>query len=175
MDKLFLREIVPEDKEEILEFLKEFAENGSVENSLAGVVDCTSFEDYLRKLKERKEMPFTSYEQEKVPGTNYLLVRESDNRIVGSVNIRFQLNRMLDERFGGHIGYGIRPTERRKGYATEALKLALDVCRKHGLKSVKLGCLTNNIGSRKTILNNGGKLINHKELLIPEDYYEINL
>lgn len=175
MEKLILRELTLEDKEEVLEYLKEFTEYGSAMNGIGGASSCATYEEMLQKQKERKEIPFTSYEQETSPGTTYIVVRENDNKIVGSVNIRWHLTRSLDENFGGNIGYGIRPTERRKGYATESLRLALDLCRKYGLKSAKLGCLTNNTGSRKTILKNGGKLIGHKDLLIPEDYYEIEL
>ena len=175
MDKLILRELTIEDKEEVLEYLKEFTEYGSAMNGIGGASSSVSYEDMLEKQKLKKEIPFTSYEQEEYPGITYLIIRENDNKIIGSVNIRWNLTKALDENFGGNIGYGIRPTERRKGYATESLRLALNICREKGMKFVRLGCYTNNIGSRKTILKNGGRLINHKEKLIPEDYYEITL
>lgn len=175
MEKLILRELTFEDKEEVLEYLKEFTEYGSALNGIGGASSCSTYEEMLEKQKERKEIPFISYDQETSPGTTYLVIRESDNKIIGSVNIRWNLTRSLDENFGGNIGYGIRPTERRKGYATESLRLALEICREKGMKFVRIGCYTNNTGSRKTILNNGGKLIAHKDILIPEDYYEITL
>lgn len=175
MEKLILREITLEDKEEVLEYLKEFTAYGSAMNGIGGASSCKSFEDMLEKQQKDKHVKYLGYEATEVPRSTYLIVREKDNKIIGSINFRWELTRTLDENFGGHIGYGIRPTERRKGYATEALRLGLQLCKEKGMKSVRVGCYTNNIGSRKTIINNGGKLINHKDVLIPEDYYEIKL
>ena len=59
-----------------------------------------------------------------------------------------------------NIGDGIRPCERRKGYATEMLRLALIECKKIGLQRVLMVCSTDNIGSAKSIINNGGVLEN---------------
>ena len=62
--------------------------------------------------------------KKRVPASTFLMIRENDNKIVGSINIRWNLNdAMLN--FGGHIGYGIRPTERRKGYNKINLYLVL--------------------------------------------------
>lgn len=174
-DKLILREMTIEDKEEVLEYLKEFTEYGSAMNGLGGISSCATFEELLQKYEKDKNIEFLGYDENQTPKTSYLLIRERDNKIVGSVNIRWHLTRGMDENFGGNIGYGIRPTERRKGYATEALRLGLELCREKGMEFVRLGCYTNNTGSRKTILKNGGELINHKALLISEDYYEITL
>ena len=164
-----------EDKEEVLEYLKEFTENGSAMQGIGGASSCSSYEEMLEKQQKDKNAEYLGYEENVVPRSTYLIIREKDNKIIGSINFRWELTRSLDENFGGHIGYGIRPTERRKGYATEALRLGLELCREKGMKFVRIGCYTNNIGSRKTILNNGGKLIAHKDVLIPEDYYEITL
>jgi len=91
-----------------------------------------------------------------VPHTTYWLRRE-DGRIVGAVNIRHRLNdRLL--RVGGHIGYGIRPSERQKGYATAILAMSLDITRELGLKKVLVVCDSWNTASEKTILKNGGVL-----------------
>lgn len=79
--------------------------------------------------------------------------------MVGAVNIRHDLNDYL-LKYGGHIGDGIRPSERRKGYATEMIRLALEECRKLGLTRVLMTCDKNNIGSAKSIIRNGGILEN---------------
>ena len=85
---------------------------------------------------------------------------------MGAVNIRHYLTDFL-LREGGHIGDGIRPSERRKGYATAMIKLALEECKKLGIKRVLLVCDKDNIGSAKSIMNNGGVLEN--EFIDAED------
>ena len=79
--------------------------------------------------------------------------------LVGAVDIRHSLNEalLLD---GGHIGDGVRPSERRKGYATAMIALALDECRKLGIEKVLMVCNKENTGSAKSIQNNGGVLEN---------------
>ena len=61
---------------------------------------------------------------------------------------------------GGHIGDGVRPSERRKGIATKMIGLALEECKKLGIDKVLMVCNKNNIGSAKSIMNNGGVLEN---------------
>ena len=81
------------------------------------------------------------------------------NILLGAVNVRLYLNDYLYQ-CGGHIGDGIRPSERRKGYATEMIRLALIECKKIGIDRVLMVCDKTNIGSAKSIMNNGGILEN---------------
>jgi predicted acetyltransferase len=60
------------------------------------------------------------------------------------------------EKYGGHIGYSVRPSERHRGYAKEMLKMALPFCRQIGIDKILITCIDGNIGSEKTILANGG-------------------
>ena len=90
-----------------------------------------------------------------VPATQFLFVRKSDNRLVGMLQVRHRLNDFL-EKYGGHIGYSVRPSERRRGYAKEMLKMALPFCRQIGIDKILITCIDGNIGSEKTILANGG-------------------
>lgn len=90
-----------------------------------------------------------------VPATQFLLVRKSDNRLVGMIQVRHRFNEYL-ERYAGHIGYSVRPSERRRGYAGEMLRMTLPFCREIGLEKVLISCIDGNIGSEKTILANGG-------------------
>jgi len=85
------------------------------------------------------------------------LVADVDGVIVGSVRVRFSLNKGL-ERSGGHIGYGVLPAYRRRGYATEMLRQALIIARSQGVKRVFVTCLDDNVGSACVIERCGGKL-----------------
>ncbi len=94
-----------------------------------------------------------------VPSTYYLIL--SDDEVVGTICMRHYLTKDLEE-FGGHIGYSIKPSARRKGYATEALRLILKLY-KDKYDEILIMCEDDNIASNKTILANGGALINQIE------------
>lgn len=91
-----------------------------------------------------------------IENSTYWLINEND-KILGAIDIRHKLTDYLLFR-GGHIGYGIRPSERQKGYASLMLSLAMKECKDIGLSKVLITCLKSNLGSAKTILNNGGIL-----------------
>ena len=93
-----------------------------------------------------------------VPAKTYFLVRESDNKLVGMINIRLTLNHNLWN-YGGHIGYNIRPSERRKGYNKVNLYLGLRELDDYGEKMALLDCDKNNLGSSATMRALGGKMI----------------
>ena len=97
-----------------------------------------------------------------VPSTTFFCLDEERDIFVGAVNIRHYLNEGL-LKDGGHIGDGVRPSERRKGYATAMIGLALAECRKLGIVKVLMVCDKDNIGSAKSIINNGGVLENEIE------------
>ena len=90
-----------------------------------------------------------------VVSEQFAYLRKSDGRIVGMIHFRHEFNDFLRD-FGGHIGYGVRPDERRKGYATRMLKECLGVCKAFGLERVLVTCIEGNEGSKRTILANGG-------------------
>lgn len=85
------------------------------------------------------------------------LVADVDGEIVGRASIRFELNDFFI-REGGHVGYGVAPQHRRKGYATEILHQAIDVARAEGVERVLVTCAEDNVGSRDVIERNGGVL-----------------
>ena len=115
--------------------------------------DYRDFNYYLDNLE------ITEPTDGKVPDSVFFLLDVERNILLGAVNIRHYLNDFLLQ-FGGHIGDGIRPSERRKGYATEMIRLALIECKKLGIDRVLLVCDKSNIGSAKSIINNGGILEN---------------
>ena len=120
--------------------------------------DYKDFDTYLKGFEEEGEG-----EAEHVPGTTLFCLDVDRDILVGAVNIRHYLNEALLLN-GGHIGDGIRPSERRKGYATEMIGLALEECRRLGINKVLMVCDKNNIGSAKSIMNNGGILENEIEV-----------
>ncbi len=106
--------------------------------------------DQVESLKDPETVP-----PNWVPSTQYIYVRESDEKIVGVIQIRHYFNEYL-EKYAGHIGYSVCPSERRKGYASQMLKRVLPECRALGIRKVLISCLEGNEGSRRTILKNGG-------------------
>ena len=115
--------------------------------------DYHDFEYYLEHLeiKEAKD--------EKVPNSVFFLLDVDRNILLGAVDIRHYLNDYLLQ-YAGHIGDGIRPSERRKVYATEMIRLSLIECKKLGINNVLMVCDKSNVASRKTIIKNGGILEN---------------
>lgn len=97
--------------------------------------------------------------QNRVPASVLFLFRQGDKKILGAVNIRYELNDFL-LKYSGNIGYGIAPSKRRKGYASIMLSMTLDICRDLKLEKVLISCNKDNIGSARTIQKNGGILEN---------------
>lgn len=91
--------------------------------------------------------------------TFFLMGDQKPGRILGAINLRYGLNEYL-RLYGGHIGYGIRPSERGKGYATAMLGLGLKECRRSGMKKVLLTCETWNRASARVMEHQGAVLEN---------------
>ena len=131
--------------------------------------DYRDFDRYLAELETKEE------KDGRVPDSVFFCLDEDRDIFVGAVNIRHYLNESLLYT-GGHIGDGIRPSERRKGYATAMIALALEECRKLGIERVLMTCDKDNIGSAKSIVKNGGVLENEvMEDGVVEQRYWIDL
>lgn len=154
---LTLRKVLPSDLEAVREYRAEFLENG---DSMDGCSNLRRFEDMADWYNWicNAESPETC-PPNWVPDTQFICVRRSDGRIVGMLDIRHELNEACLNLFG-NIGYSIRASERRKGYATEQLRLAKEICRGMGMKRILVTCDKENLASAKTILHNGGVLEN---------------
>lgn len=151
MDILVLVEPTMEYKDQVMAFKSEMLEYGSDFDGCAGLDEVETYEEWL---------DFRGREAKKgwVLSNTWLTVRKSDGRVVGMIDCRSALTDFLRQ-YGGHIGYCIRPTERRKGYAKEQLRLALEKYRKAGEQKVLLTC-DPDTASEKTIIANGGVLEN---------------
>lgn len=153
MEELLLIRPDNEYAKQIAEYRQEFLDAG---DSMDGCGSLRRIEDpfeYIQKCIDY-ESPKTLPDG-KVIATQFMLIRKSDTRLIGMIQVRHYFNDYL-EKYGGHIGYSIRPSERRKGYAKEMLKMTIPFCHSLGLKQILITCIDGNIGSEKTILANGG-------------------
>lgn len=156
MEKLLLIQPGKEWEEAITEYRREHFALG--EKELHGSALLHTFEnldDWFRLLHDNSSEQ--TCRADWVPASTFLAVRPSDGRIVGMIDIRHHLNEFLSS-YGGHIGYGVRPSERGKGYAAQMLTEALAFCRALGLKEAMLACYRENPASRATIQQCGGRL-----------------
>lgn len=138
---------------QIAQYRQEFLASGDSMDGCGPLRQTKNSEEYIRisaELEDPARVP-----PHLVPATQFLFIRQCDEMLVGMIQIRHYFNDYL-EKYAGHIGYSIRPGERRKGYATEMLKSALPFCRTIGIERVLISCIDGNIGSEKTILANGG-------------------
>ncbi|MEY2303740.1 GNAT family N-acetyltransferase [Bacillus tropicus] len=139
-------------QDEYLDFYNEWKDSG--ETMIPWVIskDPSNFPAMVQELLDAHNG--VNLPQSWVPDSTYWLVTDN-NRIVGAVNIRHSLTEHLFNT-GGHIGYGIRPSERRKGYATKLLELSLEKTKKLNITRALVVCDEVNTASEKTILHNGG-------------------
>lgn len=145
-------------KAQIIDMLEEWIDYNSKNetNRSPWVIFKNSYDDfdyYLNNLETSEPKDGL------VPDSTFFCLDEERNIIVGAVNIRHYLNDYLLAH-GGHIGDGIRPSERRKGYATQMIQLALEECKILGINKVLMVCDKDNIASAKSIIKNGGILEN---------------
>ena len=132
--------------------------------------DYRDFDRYLARLEVKEA------DGRLVPDSVFFCLDDETNRFVGAVNIRHRLNALL-LRSGGHIGDGVRPSERRKGVATRMIALALEECRRLGIEHVLMVCDKDNVASARTIQKNGGMLENEifdGETLVQRYWIDLN-
>lgn len=158
MEKFYLESPSIKRKDEAINYVKEFYENNSNLNGDSGLDkyldNYEGWLEFLSKLGNPSTVP-SGY----CPGYEYFLIRKNDSKLVGLINLRYNLNKNL-LLHGGHIGYSIKVSERRKGYNKINLYLCLIKARELGLDKVLLTAYDDNIGSVKTILDAGGVLEN---------------
>lgn len=143
-------------KSDALAYIQEFHRHHSNINGTGGLDRFTEdYEGWLEKLqKAANRIP----DEKRVPAKTFFLVRSSDRKIIGMINIRLALNEDL-RKSGGNIGYSIRPTQRRQGYNKINLYLGLKVCQAHGMEKALLDADLDNPGSWRTMEALGGVLV----------------
>ena len=150
---LFLIEPSAEYAEQIAEYKQAFLD---ADSSMDGCGPLRRCEDSFKYIEECEKYTSTETLPEGlVLATQFFYIRKVDNKLVGMLQVRHYFNDYLSK-FGGHIGYSIKPSERRKGYATSMLKAVLPYCKRIGLDKILITCIDGNIGSERAILNNGG-------------------
>ncbi|MEN6315340.1 MAG: GNAT family N-acetyltransferase [Clostridiaceae bacterium] len=140
--------------DEICSYRQEFFDDDGHFNGDSGLrkfEDISAWIEQCRLMEHKETIPKTDW----VEADQYMLVCEGEHRILGMINFHHYLNDYLAE-YGGHIGFGVRPSERKKGYAKAMLALCLERCRETGLDKVLITCDERNEGSRRTILSCGG-------------------
>ena len=145
-------------KEKAIKFIKEFYDYNSDINgsgALERYLEEYSYEKWIEKIVS--DIDVANIPQPRVPALTYFYIREEDDEIVGMINLRLSLNDFLKLE-GGHIGYCIKPTERRKHYATDMLSKALKVYEVLGINEVIISCDKCNVASANVIMNCNGEL-----------------
>jgi predicted acetyltransferase len=147
----FLTEPSAQYKDEFIESVREFQREGK--QLYYDIEHLRS--DFTGFLQQSRDQQNGAYDR--VPSTEFWLI--DDNQYIGRLFVRHELNDFL-LKVGGNIGYEIRPSKRKQGYGTQMLRLGLEKARQLGLRRALVTCDENNIGSKKVIERNGGKLEN---------------
>ena len=148
-----LKRPIKENEAEALAFKQEFIDNGEQTINGSELLDqMDSYDEWLKSVSDNTS-PETVNPSWVVTDT-YFAFDEND-RLVGVIDLRHELNDFLKD--FGNSGYSVRPSERRKGYATEMLRLIIKRAAEIGIRQLQLSVERTNEPSVKTIIKNGGR------------------
>lgn len=159
------------DETALREYVQEHCRNGETNISASLDLSVSDYSDWVERIWNNASFG----DDEWGKSLTYLCFDKA--KLIGLLNIRYDLPQNLAEKYG-NIGYGVRPSERRKGYATAMLRYALAVCKEKGMRQVILGCYKDNVASAAAIKRNGGVLFAENDNYTKErtsQYYLINL
>ena len=122
----------------------------------SAMVDQMEYEQWLTHNTNNRQESTVSIGW--VTATTFFAVRKRDLKIVGMIDIRHNLENEFLAQYGGHMGYSVRPSERKKGYATEILKMGIEYAKSLNIGKLMIACFSDNIPSIKTIIKCGGVL-----------------
>lgn len=168
MDKIKLLKPTMDYADDIMKFRQEIFE-AKDEDAFAGcgnLESCETAQQWIDTIT-LMENPETCPEG-RVSANIFIAVRVSDHKIVGVIDLRHHLGNPVLSSWGGHFGYIVRPSERKKGYAKEMVRQNLEKSKELGLHKVMITCDRNNTASERTILANGG--VFEKEVLVDGGY-----
>ena len=166
MESLRLIKPTKDFEEQVLKIVQEFIDDGTTLYWvwwLKRFVD--NYDGWLKYLKQNEQEE--TVDINRVPANQYILIRESDNSVIWFINTRLRINDSLLVHWW-HIWYSIRPSERKKHYATAQLFTVLKFYKDLWIEKVLLTCDKSNIWSAKTIQNCGWILEN--EIIDPVDW-----
>ena len=159
------------DEKMLQEYVREHHDHGETSISASLGLTSSDYSEWVEKIQRNALTGDAAW------GKSLLYLCFDQDRLVGLLSIRYELPKELSDKIGD-IGYGVRPSERNKGYATAMLRYALSVCKEKGMGKVLLGCYKDNLASAATIRKNGGILTvennNDKENKTSQ-YYSITL
>lgn len=160
MDILEFKRPSLNDEKFLTDYKNEFFNNNELTIDGSALLDKMPFNEWLTNTINNSSEK--TVRKDWCVSDTFLVIRKKDNFLIGMVDIRHSLNNFYLKEYWGHIGYSVRPSLRRNGYATQILKKAINYAKSIGILSLMLGCYENNIASIKTIEKCGGRLYEKK-------------